>query len=100
MRSILGIVLATIGVSLWFWGGFRLAGKKSFLWKIHALGISDTIGSIFILAGLLVRSFEYWPHIILAMAAIGFWGTALSFVLARLGNESIPQENTEEEDAV
>lgn len=87
MRLTLGAILVGVGVFLWFWGGFHLAGRKSYLWKIHALGIADMIGSLLILAGLLVRSLESWPHLLLAMGSIGFWGTALSFVLARLGAE-------------
>jgi hypothetical protein len=56
------------------------------LWKIHALGIADAIGTLFILTALLVGSLKNWPHILLAMGAVVFWGTALSFVLARLGD--------------
>ena len=85
MRLILSTVLVGIGVFLWFWGALRLSGKRSYLWKIHALGISDVIGTLFILTGALVRSLENWPHVLLAMGAVAFWGTAFSFVLARLG---------------
>ena len=101
MQGIVGMVLVGVGVFLWFWGGWRLSGTKSFLWKIHALSVSDTIGSLFILTGLLVRSFDFWPHLLLAMASVAFWGTALSFVLARLINEpTLPgQKESGEEDA-
>jgi multicomponent Na+:H+ antiporter subunit G len=85
MRVTLSIVLAGIGVLLWFWGGIRLGGRKSYLWKIHAMGIADTIGTLFILAGRLVYSLENWTHLLLAMGSVAFWGTALSFVLARTG---------------
>ena len=85
MRLILSNVFVGIGVFLWFWGSLRLAGRRRYLWKIHALGIADTIGTLFILAGALLRSFENWPHVLLAMGAVAFWGTAFSFVLARLG---------------
>jgi hypothetical protein len=91
-----GIILVSIGVSLWFWGALRLSGSKGYLWKIHALGIADMIGSLFILSGLLVRSLEHWPHLLLAMGCIGFWGTALSFVLARLGSASASSAQTKE----
>ena len=93
MRLTIGAILVGIGVFLWYWGAWRLAGKRSFLWKIHALGIADTIGSLFILVGLLVRSLEYWPHLLLALVSVGFWGTALSFVLARLGTDASPSES-------
>jgi hypothetical protein len=85
MRLIFSTVLVGIGVALWFWGALRLAGRRRYLWKIHALGVSDVIGTLFILAGALLRSTENWPHVILAMGAVSFWGTAFSFVLARLG---------------
>ena len=85
MRLIIGKALVVIGVFLWFWGAIHLTGKKSYLWKIHALSIADTIGTFFILAGLLVYSLENWPHILLAMGSVAFWGTAFSLVLARLG---------------
>lgn len=87
MRLIASTVLVGIGVFLWFWGGLHLAGKKQYLWKIHALGISDMIGTIFILVGALVKSFENWPHVLLAIGAVAFWGTAFSFVMARLGGD-------------
>lgn len=85
MRMTVGAILVGVGVFLWVWGAWRLVGRRSFLWKIHALGIADMMGSLLIVAGLLVRSLEGWPHLLLAMASIAFWGTALSFVLARLG---------------
>lgn len=87
MRLILCIAFVSIGVLLWLWGSLRLAGKRSYLWKIHALGIADTIGTLFILTGALLRSFENWPHVLLAMGAVAFWGTAFSIVLARLGRD-------------
>lgn len=99
MQLTVGLVLVAIGVLLWFWGGWRLSGKKSFFWKIHALGVSDTLGSLFILGGLLVRSFDSWPHLVLAMASVVFWGTALSFVLARLVNEPALTHKATEKDA-
>lgn len=85
MRLILSTTLILIGVFLWFWGSFQLCGKRRYLWKIHALGAADTIGTLFILIGSLVYSLDNWPHILLAMSAVIFWGTAFSFVLARLG---------------
>ncbi len=87
MRLILSSVFVGIGVFLWFWGSLHLAGKRSYLWKIHAMGIADTIGTLFILAGALLRSFGNWPHVLLAMGAVAFWGTAFSIVLARLGRD-------------
>lgn len=88
MSVIVSAVLLSIGIFLWFWGGFRLVGKHRYVWKIHAMGVSDTIGSFFILAGALVSSLNNWPHILLAIGAVLFWGTAFSLVLGRMGNGS------------
>ena len=85
MRLIAANVVLGIGMFLWIWGAVHLIGNKSYLWKIHALGIADTVGSLFILVGALLYSTENWPHILLAMGAVAFWGTAFAFVLARLG---------------
>ena len=94
MRLIVSTALVGIGVFLWLWGSLHLIGKKRYLWKIHALGISDMIGTIFILVGSLVHSFENWPHVLLAIGAVAFWGTAFSFVRARLGGD--PKKETAE----
>lgn len=88
MRLIIAIILIGIGTVLWFWGGFQLVGRKRYYRKIHALGVSDTIGTLFILTGLLLQSLENWPHVLLAMGSVVFWGTALAMVLARLGGPS------------
>lgn len=94
MRLILSTVLIVIGVFLWFWGSVQLSGKRRYLWKIHALGAADTIGTLFILVGSLVYSLENWPHVLLAMSAVIFWGTAFSFVLARLGESDEKGKDT------
>ena len=85
MRLMFATALVVLGVFLWLWGGFHLVGRKSYFWKIHALGIADTVGTLFILCGVLLHSTENWNHVLLAMGSVVFWGTALSFVLARLG---------------
>lgn len=95
MRMMLATFLAAIGVFLWFWGGLHLMGRKSYFWKIHALSIADTVGTLFILGGTLLCSTEGWNHVLLAMGAVAFWGTALSFVLARLGGGNEGRRNNE-----
>ena len=87
MRMMADTVLVAAGVFLWYWGAFRLLGRKSFFWKLHAMGIADTIGTLLILAGALLHSLENWPHVLLAMGSVLFWGTALALVLARLGGQ-------------
>jgi multicomponent Na+:H+ antiporter subunit G len=86
------MVMVCAGVILWFWGGIRLAGRRSFFWKVHAMGIADTIGTLFLLAGAWVHSTENGSYILLAMGSVAFWGTAFGFVLARLGRHSMGAE--------
>ena len=88
MRVIAASILISMGILLWFWGGFRLIGKRRYLWKIHALGISDTIGSCLIFAGALVHSLENWSHLVLALGSVAFWGTAFSIVMGRMRHRS------------
>ena len=94
MRIILSIILISVGVFLWLWGAFQLARKRKILWKIHALGAADTIGTLLILTGALIQSRENWPHMLLAGGAVIFWGTTFSFTLARLGGEDEDQEGS------
>lgn len=83
MRITLAILFISTGVLLWLWGAGQLMTKRKLLWKIHALGAADTIGTLFILFGALIQSLENWPHILLAAGAVVFWGTTFSFTLAR-----------------
>ena len=83
MRLTLSMVLLGLGGFFWIWGTAWLLGKRSLWWKIHALGVADTLGSALIAAGLLVRFPEHWAALLLALFFILFWGTMLSFVLAR-----------------
>lgn len=87
MRMMLSMFLIGAGTALWVWGAIQLSGKRPYFWKIHAMGASEGVGSLMILAGALVHSLENWAHIISAMGAVAFWGTAFSFVLARLGKD-------------
>lgn len=83
MRLIVSMILLSLGVVFWLWGTLWLPTRKSLLWKLHALGVADTLGSALIVTGLLVRSPDNWPALTLALISILFWGTMLCFVLAR-----------------
>ncbi len=85
MRLIIGMTLMAAGSLFWVFGTIRLPGQRTFLWKLHLLGISDTFGSALIVAGLLVRSSVNWPLLTLALISLLFWGTTLCFLLARRG---------------
>jgi multicomponent Na+:H+ antiporter subunit G len=71
-----------VGIFFWFWGTFPLLGRRSVLFKLHSLSISDTLGSIAILLGLLLKIPNEWPLLLLALISFAIWNTVLGYVLA------------------
>ncbi|WP_026732286.1 monovalent cation/H(+) antiporter subunit G [Fischerella sp. PCC 9605] len=71
-----------LGIFFWFWGTFPLLGKRSVLFKLHSLSVADTLGSINIVIGLLLRIPSEWPLLILAIISLAIWNTMLGYVLA------------------
>lgn len=71
-----------VGLVFWFWGTLPLLGERSVLFKLHSLSVSDTLGSISILVGLLLKIPREWPLLILALLSLSIWNTVLGYVLA------------------
>ncbi|TBR57713.1 sodium:proton antiporter [Westiellopsis prolifica IICB1] len=71
-----------IGIVFWFWGTLPLLGKRSLLFKLHSLSVADTLGSMSIVVGLLVKRPSEWPLLILAIISLAIWNTVLGYVLA------------------
>lgn len=71
-----------IGLFFWFWGTSFLLGKRSVLFKLHNLSVSDTLGSIAIIFGLLLKRPREWPLLVLAIICLALWNTMLGYVLA------------------
>ncbi|MGB3671351.1 MAG: monovalent cation/H(+) antiporter subunit G [Phormidesmis sp.] len=79
---LLSSVCFAVGIIFWFWGTWPLIGNRSVLFKLHSLSVSDTLGSMAIIVGLLlVRSHE-WPLLLLALISLAIWNTVLGYVLA------------------
>lgn len=74
--------LIGLGIVFWFWGTFPLLGDRSVLFKLHALSVSDTLGSMAIMAGLLLKIPKEWPLLVLALICLAIWNTVLGYVLA------------------
>lgn len=70
------------GIVFWFWGTVPLLGKRSVLFKLHSLSVSDTLGSMAIVFGLLLKLPSEWQLLILAMISLAIWNTMLGYVLA------------------
>ncbi len=70
------------GIIFWFWGTFPLLGKRSVLFKLHSLSVADTLGSMSIIIGLLLKIPIEWPLLLLAIISLAIWNTVLGYVLA------------------
>jgi multicomponent Na+:H+ antiporter subunit G len=82
MIDILGYLCIGIGIIFWFWGTLPLIGKRSVLFKLHSLSVADTLGSMSIICGLLLKIPREWPLLILAIITLAIWNTVLGYVLA------------------
>ena len=88
MINLLSYFCIGIGLIFWFWGTSFLLGKRSVLFKLHNLSVSDTLGSIAIIFGLLLRRPREWPLLVLAILSLALWNTMLGYVLAYCSSSS------------
>lgn len=82
MIDIIGYCLIGLGIFFWFWGTFPLVSNRSVLFKLHSLSVADTLGSMSIIVGLLLKIPREWPLLILALISLAIWNTVLGYVLA------------------
>lgn len=82
MIDTISYIFITIGIIFWFWGTSSLLASRTVLYKIHNLTVSDSLGSILIIVGLLFKIPRELPLLILAIISIAIWNTMLSYVLA------------------
>ena len=82
MIDIISYSCIVVGIVFWFWGTFPLIGNRSVLFKLHSLSVSDTLGSMIIVIGLLLKIPSEWPLLLLAIITLAIWNTVLGYVLA------------------
>ncbi|KAB8330075.1 monovalent cation/H(+) antiporter subunit G [Scytonema tolypothrichoides VB-61278] len=82
MINVLSYTCIGVGIFFWFWGTFPLLGKRSVLFKLHSLSVADTLGSMIIIIGLLLKRPDVWPLLILGLICLAIWNTVLGYVLA------------------
>ena len=82
MIDSIGYCLIGLGIVFWFWGTFPLVSDRSVLFKLHSLSVADTLGSMSIIIGLLLKIPREWPLLILALISLAIWNTVLGYVLA------------------
>ena len=82
MIDVLSYCLIVIGIIFWFWGTLPLIGNKSILYKLHTLSVADTLGSMAIVVGLLLKIPNEWSLLLLAIITLAVWNTVLGYVIA------------------
>ncbi|MES1024357.1 monovalent cation/H(+) antiporter subunit G [Gloeocapsa sp. BRSZ] len=82
MIDLLSYICIGVGIIFWFWGTSHLLGRRSILFKLHSLSVADTLGSMSIIFGLLLKIPSEWPLLILAIISLAIWNTVLGYVLA------------------
>ncbi len=82
MINTLSYVCIGIGLFFWVWGTWPLVGDRSVLFKLHSLSVADTLGSMSIVVGLLLKIPREWPLLLLAIISLAIWNTVLGYVLA------------------
>ncbi|MGB7413207.1 MAG: monovalent cation/H(+) antiporter subunit G [Thermosynechococcaceae cyanobacterium] len=82
MINTLSYTLIAVGLVFWLWGTWPLMGDRSLLFKLHSLSVADTLGSMSIVVGLLLKIPREWPLLLLALISLAIWNTVLGYVLA------------------
>lgn len=82
MIHLLSYLCIGVGLVFWFWGTLPLLGKRSVLFKLHSLSVADTLGSMSIIFGLLLKIPSEWSLLVLALISLAIWNTVLGYVLA------------------
>ena len=89
MIDFLSYGLMIVGLIFWFWGTLPLVGDRSVLFKLHSLSVSDTLGSMSMITGLLLKIPREWPLLILALISLAIWNTILGYVLAYCSSSEV-----------
>ena len=92
MINFLSYTCIGIGIVFWFWGTSYLVSNRSVLFKLHGLSVADTLGSMMIIVGLLLKIPSEWPLLILGIISLAIWNTMLGYVLAYCSTEEEKHE--------
>jgi len=78
----MSMVLLGSGLMLWFWGSWPLLERQSLLVRLHKLTVADSLGSLLMMVGLLMRRPDWWPLLSLAILGLLLWSTIFGYVVA------------------
>ncbi|AFZ49477.1 monovalent cation/H(+) antiporter subunit G [Dactylococcopsis salina] len=85
--------LIVVGIIFWFWGTLPLIGNRSVLFKLHSLSVADTLGSMSIIIGLLLKIPSEWTLLLLAIISLAIWNTVLGYVLAYCSSDEEEEQD-------
>jgi multicomponent Na+:H+ antiporter subunit G len=89
MNNIISYTIIISGIILWFWGTIPILNRsRSLFYKLHTLTVSDTVGSILIIVGLLIRKSEHWAILSIATISLVLWNTFFSYLIATVARKS------------
>lgn len=92
MIDLLSYTFLGLGIIFWLWGTFPLLGNRSVLFKLHSLSVADTLGSMSMIIGLLLKIPSEWPLLLLAIICLAIWNTMLGYVLAYCSSRGVNDE--------
>jgi multicomponent Na+:H+ antiporter subunit G len=88
--NVLSYACLGIGIFFWIWGTSALLARRTVFYKLHSLSIADTLGSMAIVVGLLLKIPNQWMLLLLALIFLIIWNTMLGYVLAYCNTPSAP----------
>ncbi len=92
MINVISYTCIGIGIFFWFWGTSHLVSNKSVLFKLHGLSVADTLGSMIIILGILMKIPSKWPLLVLAIISLAIWNTMLGYVIAYCSTQEVKNE--------
>ena len=90
LRNTASQLFLMAGLFLWFWGSWPLLEARPLLTRLHKLTVADSLGSLLMLVGLLIRRADWWPLYGLATLGLMLWNTIFGYVIARGVHQSRP----------
>lgn len=96
MIDVISYTCIGVGMVFWFWGTSYLLGNRSVLFKLHSLSVADTLGSMAIIVGLLLKIPGVWPLLLLSLIWLAIWNTMLGYVLAYCSSSAETANDTYE----
>ena len=85
--TLLSYILLILGLLFWMWGTTPILNKNhSIFYKLHTLTVADSVGSLLIVAALVIRSPQFWPLLVVTAISMSLWNTIFSYILGNISD--------------